>query len=169
MSTARTLVPLEEYLTADYEVDCDYVDGEVLERNMGDRDHAWLQGILTAYFVNRRKECGITVLPEIRIRVSPTRYRIPDVAVLLGDTAEKIPTRPPFLCIEILSPDDRWSRVESRISDFLKMGVNFVWVIDPETRQSYVATPADGLREVKDGILRTANPEFLVPLNDLFE
>ncbi len=168
MSTARTLIPVEEYLTADYEVDCDYVDGEVLERNMGDRDHSWLQGVLTAYFFNRRKEWNILVLPEIRIRVSATRYRIPDIAVLLGDTDEKILTKPPFLCVEILSPDDRWSRVEGRINDFLKMGVRYVWVIDPETRQIYVATPEEGLREIKDGVLRTANPEFLIRLSELF-
>jgi Uma2 family endonuclease len=165
---ARTLVPVEEYLSADYEVDCDYVDGEVLERNMGDRDHAWLQAALAAYFFNRRKERNITVLPEIRIRVSPTRYRIPDVAVLLGDTEEKILTKPPFLCIEILSPDDRWLRVESRINDFLKMGVGYVWVIDPETRQIYVATLEEGLREIKDGVLRTSEPAFEVALSDLF-
>jgi Uma2 family endonuclease len=72
--------------------------------------------------VNRRREWNITVLPEIRIRVGATRFRIPDIAIILGDTDEKIPTKPLFLCIEILSPDDRWSRVEGRISDFLKMG-----------------------------------------------
>jgi|SRR5215469_5274496 len=168
MSTARALVSVEEYLSADYEVDCDYVDGEVLERNMGDRDHAWLQMAIGSYFFSRRKEWNITVLPEIRIRVSPTRFRIPDIAVLLGDTEEKIPTKPPFLCIEILSPDDRWSRVEGRINDFLKMGVRYVWVIDPESRQIYMATPQDGLREIKDGVLRTENPEFRVPLSELF-
>ena len=161
------MISVEEYLSADYEVDCDYVDGEVIERNMGDRDHAWLQGILTAYFVVRRKEWNITVLPEIRIRVGPSRYRIPDIAILLGDTEEKIPTKPPFLCIEILSPDDRWSRVEGRISDFLKMGVRFVWVIDPGTRQIFVATPEEGLREMKDGVLRTAEPAFEVALSEL--
>jgi Uma2 family endonuclease len=135
---------------------------------MGDRDHAWLQAALAAYFFNRRKEWNITVLPEIRIRVSPTRYRIPDVAVLLGDTEEKILTKPPFLCIEILSPDDRWSRVESRINDFLKLGVRYVWAIDPETRQIYVATLEAGLREIKDGVLRTSEPAFEVAVSDLF-
>jgi hypothetical protein len=47
MSTARALISLEEYLSTVYEVDCDYVDGEVLERNTGDRDHSWLQGALS--------------------------------------------------------------------------------------------------------------------------
>jgi len=61
------------------------------------------------------------------------------------------------------------ARVKARIDDFLAMGVPYVWVIDAETRQSYTATPAEGLREVKDGILRTENPAFAVPMNELFD
>ena len=34
------------------------------------------------------------------------------------------------------------TRVEVRINDFLAMGVNTVWVLDPETRQAYTATAA---------------------------
>ena len=75
---------------------------------------------------------------------------------------------PPFICIEILSPEDRWSRVEARINDFLAMGVPFVWVLDYQNRQAFIATPADGLREVKDGILRTQNPTFEVSLSEFF-
>ena len=168
MEAARTLVPVEEYLTTVYRPDCDYVDGEVLERNMGERDHAWLQGAFTAYFFARRKERKITVLPEMRVQVKPTRFRIPDVCIVLGDTHEQILTKPPFLCIEILSPDDRWSRVKERINDFLAMGVPYVWVVDSQTKQAYVATPDHGLREVKDGILRTENPAFVIPLDELF-
>jgi Uma2 family endonuclease len=168
MPTTRALISVEEYLTTVYRPDCDYVDGEVLERNMGERDHAWLQGTLTGYFYIRRKEWNVTILPEMRVQTNPTRFRIPDVCIVLGDTDEQILTKPPFLCIEILSPDDRWARVKARINDFLAMGVPYVWVLDSQTRQAYVATPAEGLREVKDGILRTENPAFHVPLSELF-
>ena len=34
---SRTLISVEEYLRTSYRPDCDYVDGEVLERNMGER------------------------------------------------------------------------------------------------------------------------------------
>jgi hypothetical protein len=43
-----------------------------------------------------------------------------------------------------------------------------VWVLDPQTKQAYVATAADGLREVKTGVLVTANPTFEVPLSEIF-
>ena len=167
MTTARTLIPVEEYLSTVYEVDCDYVGGEVLERNTGELDHSKLQAALAAYFFARRKERDITILLEMRVQVTPTRFRIPDVCIVLGGTKEQILTKPPFLCIEILSPEDRWVRVKERINDFLAMGVLYVWVVDSQTRQAYTATPAEGLREVKDGVLRTENPAIQVSLDEL--
>lgn len=168
MPDAQTLVSVEEYLSTVYQPDCDYVDGEVLERNMGERDHAWLQSAAISHFFVRRTEWDITVLTEMRVQVKPNRFRIPDICIVLGDTQEHILSKPPFLCIEILSPEDRWSRVEARINDFLAMGVPFVWVLDPETKQAFIATPKDGLREVKDGVLRTQNPTFEVELSEFF-
>jgi Uma2 family endonuclease len=60
------------------------------------------------------------------------------------------------------------SRVKKRIQDFLDMGVPYVWLLDPETKQAYTATAADGLCEVKTGVLRTENPVFEVPLAEIF-
>lgn len=168
MPVAQNFVPVEEYLTTVYQPDCDYVDGEVLERNMGERDHAWLETAVGAYFFGRRREWNITVLTEMRVQVTPNRFRIPDLCVVLGDTNEQILTTPPFLCIEILSPDDRWSRVQARIRDFLAMGVPYIWVLDSQNKTAFIETLREGLREVKDGVLRTQNPAFEVSLNEFF-
>jgi len=165
---ARTSISVEEYLATSYRPDCDYVDGEVVERNLGERDHSWLQAALVAHFFARRREWGITVFPELRVQVKPTRFRIPDVCVILGDTDEQILTKPPFICIEILSPEDRMTRVHERIQDYLDMGVPYVWVFDPRTRRAFTATPAEGLREVKTGVLKTENPTLEVPLAEVF-
>jgi Uma2 family endonuclease len=168
MPDAQTLVSVEEYLSTVYQPDCDYVDGEVLERNMAEGDHAWLQTAVGYHLFGRRKEWNITVLTEMRVQVTPTRFRIPDLCVVLGQEYEQILTKPPFLCIEILSPEDRWSRVQDRIKDFLQMGVPYIWVLDPQNKTAFIETPAEGLREVKDGILRTENPRFEVPLTEFF-
>jgi Uma2 family endonuclease len=165
---ARTLISVEEYLATSYRPDCDYVDGEVVERNLGTRDHGWLQAAVTAYFFNRRRQWNITVITELRIRVKPTRFRIPDVCVILGDTDEQILTLPPFICIEILSPKDRMKRVQERIDEYLEMGVPYVWVLNPETEQAYTATAAEGLHELKTGVLKTENPTLEVPLSEIF-
>src|SRR5205807_5449888 len=78
--------------------DCDYVDGEVLERNWGERDHSWVQGIVTAHFVVRRKEWKISVLPEMRVQVKPTRFRIPDICIVLEIRRAHVCTQAPLQC-----------------------------------------------------------------------
>jgi len=165
---AATLVPVEEYLRTTYEPDCDYVDGEVLERNVGERDHSKLQIELAFYFRSRANRWGIHVYSEQRIQTSARRFRIPDICVIAGPEPEdQIFRTPPLICIEILSKDDRQDRMQEKIDDFLNFGVRYVWVINPRNRRAWVYT-TDGSREVKDGVLRTADPDLELKLADLF-
>ena len=39
-----------------------------------------------------------------------------------------------LLVIEILSPEDSYSETQVRVSDYLRMGVGTVWIIDTRTR-----------------------------------
>lgn len=168
MSASPALVSVEEYLRTVYKPDCDYVDGVVLERNVGEKSHAKLQLAILMYLRNREEQWGIFAIQETRVQISPTRYRVPDVCVFSGpEPDEEIFTHPPFLCIEILSPEDRMSRMQARIDDYLGFGVHYVWVIDPKSRRAWAYTSA-AIREVRDGELRTENPDIVVPLSELF-
>ncbi len=169
MAATTTLIPVKEYLATSYRPDREYIDGAVLERNLGEHDHSRLQAHLATYLMNREKQWGIHVVIEQRVQVRPTRFRVPDVCVTRGDAPiEQIFTRPPLLAIEILSPDDRMSEMLERIHDYLSFGVLCVWLLDPRTRGAFVHTSA-GMQEVKDGVLRTADPEMAVPLAELFD
>jgi Uma2 family endonuclease len=162
-----TLVPVEEYLTTTYRPDREYVDGTLVERNVGERVHSEVQMALSAYLFNRREELSIHVFPEQRVQVKATRFRVPDVCVVAGQKpSEQILTSPPFLCVEILSKDDRMSEMQERIDDYLTFGVRYVWILDPRTKRAYVHTLA-GSHEVKE-TLRTESPEITVPLAELF-
>ena len=44
----------------------------------------------------------------------------------------------PELVVEILSPDDRWSEVMEKVSDYFEAGVVRVWVLDPKPRRVFV-------------------------------
>jgi len=122
---SAALVSVEEYLSSSYEPDCDYVDGVLEERNLGEREHSRLQLALSIYLGVRERQWNVWVLPEQRIRIGPRRFRVPDLCIIPRDREiEQVPTKPPLVCIEILSPEDRWSRVERRIEDFLTMGVD---------------------------------------------
>jgi Uma2 family endonuclease len=161
------LIPVEEYLSTVYSPDCDFVDGVLEDRNVGERDHGLIQAALIVWFSARRKELGIVVIPEQRVQVSSSRFRLPDVCVTLGLPDEQIYTTPPFLCIEILSPLDQMGRVLAKIADYLNFGVPYVWVIDPRDRTAAVYTASEA-KPVNDGILRTQNPDIALPLSELF-
>lgn len=161
-----TLIGVDEYLATSYHPDCDYVDGVIEERNLGEYDHGRLQLKVSGYFLLREKQWGIRVVPEQRVQVSPTRFRIPDVCVILGEPDGQIFRKAPFICIEILSPEDRLLRVQERMNDYLAFGVPYVFHLDPHTRKAFRWTTA-GMTEVPE--LRTENPEFVVPLSELFE
>jgi hypothetical protein len=97
MSTA-SLIPVEEYLATTYRPDCDYVDGEVQVRNLGEYEHATLQGEVLYWFRHHAGSWNIRVLPEQRLQVSPRRFRVPDVMVLSRDQPiEQIFSRPPLI------------------------------------------------------------------------
>lgn len=164
-----TQISVTEYLSTTYRPDCDYVDGEVLERNLGEYEHSRPQMRISAFFYNREKEWHIRVVPEQRVQVKPTRFRIPDVCVVLEATPiEPIFRHPPFICIEILSKDDSFNSVVERLDDYIAMGVQNVWVIQPHTRRGYRYN-SEGFLEAKDGVLRTTSPELAMPLEGLFE
>jgi Uma2 family endonuclease len=164
------LVSEQEYLTTGYEPDCDYDEGELLERHLGERPHSILQGEFSGYFRDLRKQQRLVrAFVEQRIRIAPRKYRVPDVCVYKEPAPrDRIFSTPPFIAVEILSPEDRMSRVRKKIDEFLAFGVSYVWVIDPEARRADVYT-ASLIYEVKDGVLCTENPAIEVPLADLFQ
>ena len=54
----------------------------------------------------------------------------------------------------------RWTRAE--------IGVAYVWVFDPRTQRAWTYTRQE-IREVTDGVLRTANPDIAVPFAEIFK
>src|SRR5271155_1457742 len=75
-------VSLEQYLHNIYNPDCDYINGHLQERNLGEYDHARLQANILSLFSNRAAEWQVRALPELRLQVSPANYRITDIMVL---------------------------------------------------------------------------------------
>ncbi len=116
----NSIMPLSEYLETSYRPDCEYLDGELLERNTGEWDHSRLQTLLSQYLANSEKQWNVLVAIAQRVQVRATRFRVPDILVLTGGApARPIVDQPPFLCIEILSPRDRMAEMQDRIDDYL--------------------------------------------------
>lgn len=168
MSTV-TLVSVEEYLSTNYDPDCDYVDGRIVERNLGEKTHSVIQRELIYYLRGRSKKFGIDIFPEQRVQVNPTRFRIPDITVVGAPAPEEqIFTSPPHLCIEILSKDDTMDDIQEKIDDYLRFGVPNIWIISPRRKKAYIVTPA-GMVEATSGSLETKDPAISVPFSVFFE
>lgn len=166
---AAALVSVEDYLRTSYSPDREYVDGRIVERNLGEQTHSDIQWKLVGWFWDRRNELALRALPEQRVQVTATRFRIPDVTVVKNSQHQgQIFTAPPHLCVEILSKDDTMEDVQEKIDDYLRFGVPYIWIINPRLRKGFVATKA-GLVEAESGILETNEPGIRVPVSGLFD
>ena len=132
------LIPVERYLRSDYEPDAEYVDGEVEQRPTGEYDHSTWQQAIEQWFLQHAREWNIRVRCELRVQVSPTRFRVPDV-VLFDRThsVEQVLTHPPIAVFEVLSPEDATSRLLSKLDDYERMGIQGIFVIDPERERTF--------------------------------
>jgi Uma2 family endonuclease len=161
-------IPEEEYLRTSYRPDCDYVDGRVEERNVGEYEHGRVQfGLIRIFGVNE-KEWGIVTVPECRLQVAPNRYRVPDVMVLRREQkVSRIVREAPLLCIEVLSPEDTWTKMRARLNDYLAMGVTHVWCFEPEAREARRYTP-DGFEVAREAELTVNGTPIRVNVAEVF-
>ena len=147
--------------------DREYVDGVVVELNVGDPLHSLVQGNIV--FGLRCKYPEVKVLPELRSRVTPTRYRLPDVCVTLTFPRTKALLEAPFLAVEILSEDDSMSRVIEKLKEYAAIGTPNIWVIDPRLRQMFTFQ-GNALREVEGDVIATENePRLELTREEVFK
>lgn len=144
------LIPVELYLRSDYEPDAEYVDGEVEQRPIGEYDHSTWQQAIQQWFAQHAREWNIRVRCELRVQVSPTRFRVPDVVVFDRDQPiEQILTHPPIAVFEVLSPEDTISRMLVKLDDYERMGIRNIFLVDPQQERA---------RRYLAGELRTLEP-----------
>lgn len=164
---AGTQISVEEYRNTVYRPDCDYVEGVIEERTLGEFDRSWIQGWLVTFFLSRYRETGIAALPEWRFQTKPARFRVPDVIVTRGKPASRILTTAPLLCIEILSPEDKVNRIQARVQEYLDFGVPVVWVVDPLEKTVWVHRKSGVERATGSVKLDGTNVE--VPFAEIFD
>jgi Uma2 family endonuclease len=132
----QALVSPEEYLSTSFDgADREYVDGLIVERNAGENPHSEVQARLIEIFYELRKRHPLHCRPELRLKLAPTRYRIPDVAVFHpGKPTELVPASPPLIVVEIVSREDRYIDVLKKLEEYRAWGVPHIWIVDPWQR-----------------------------------
>lgn len=113
MSTFISSISVDEYLSSSFKPACEYVDGMLRQKPMPTKLHALVQFLLVTLL---RKQ-GFEALAEVSVRVSATKFLIPDV---LADTQieDPYPTRPVALCVEILSAEEGLSAAFAKCEEY---------------------------------------------------
>jgi hypothetical protein len=98
-------VSVEEYLSMVFEHDCEYLDGAIEQRDLGEFEHAYVQGLLVTLFKIHEQDWGVYALPEQRIQTQAKHFRVPDVTALReGTKPEAILTHPPVWSLRFSHP-----------------------------------------------------------------
>jgi Uma2 family endonuclease len=163
MSTTA-LMPVEEYLSLTEKPYCEYRDGAVSPKAMPTKFHAIIQYALLMLL----RRLGVQSLPELTVRISPTKYLVPDVCVA-DDFPGPYPTEPVLLCCEILSPEDRLGAMLAKCEEYHAWGVPFCWVVDPVKRTAWeyhsASDPVRATTTIHAGELSVNLEELFSPLD----
>jgi Uma2 family endonuclease len=128
----KAQITAEQYLHMTFEHDAEYVRGEIVERSMPDRLHSTMQFLILMAIGRLIESYPLLPYPELRLRLEPRVYRIPDVSVFAGQAPKQdVPSTPPLLVIEILSKDDRHHNLMQKLEEYRVWGVPNIWVVDP--------------------------------------
>ena len=125
-------MPVEEYLRLTEKPYREYRGGDVSAKAMPTKLHSVIQYALLMLLRNQ----GVQPLPELTVRISASKYLVPDV-VVTDDFPGPYPTEPVLLCCEILSPEDRLGATFSKCEEYHAWGVPFCWVVDPVKRTAW--------------------------------
>jgi Uma2 family endonuclease len=158
-------VTVEEYLNSVYDPDVEFVDGILLERNVGDWLHSLIQSNIL--FALRRKYPHLKVVAELRSSVTGTRFRLPDVCVLLAPPKTRYLMDAAFLVVEVLSEGDLMSAAIEKLKEYAAKGVPSIWLIDPRLRLMSVYRPP-ALVEIEGDVISTADGSVSLSRSEIF-
>ncbi len=159
---------------------CELVDGRVVPLSPTGHSHGWVESNIAGDLRNwvRSTRSGRVLTGEvgIYIRRNPDTVRAADVVYISnerfsGQGAAGYLDVPPELVVEILSPEDRWSEVMTKLDDYFSAGVDRALVVDSKQRRLFSYRSLTEVRQFTEGDVFTDEellPGFRLPVADLF-
>ena len=159
----------------------EWICGRPVQKVSPTAKHANAQARMAAALIAWADDTGIgRVGTEWEFRIAPPeeeiRSLVPDVAFLAYDRlgfaeerAAQMPSVPPNVAVEILSPNDRRRNVDEKIRVYLACGTGLVAVADPESK-NVVLHDTNGVvtLEIGDVLHHSELPGFAMPVADIF-
>lgn len=182
MRTAALLSAEDFELVAQVLGPCELVKGEIVPMSPGGVRHSLVTGnairLLDSYC--RPRGLGRVLTGEAGVIVArrPDTVRGADVAFISYQRLPKGPSdhgflkQPPELVIEVLSKDTSWAKMEEKVGDYHAMGVDLVWVLDPQTMTLRAYQRGGSPLLLRDTDTVTADPHvpgFTVSVGAFFE
>jgi Uma2 family endonuclease len=144
----KAQITAEQYLHMTFEHDAEFVHGEIVERAMPDRIHSLIQFLILMEIGRLIQSHPLFPYPELRLRLEPSVFRIPDISVFGGQPPqEDVPSTPPLIAIEILSKDERHPNLMQKLEEYRVWRVPNIWVVDPLAKRLALYTES-GLQYV---------------------
>lgn len=117
-------------------------------------------------------EVGIVIATEpLTVRGADVAWTHPDRLPIEMSSEGHLLT-PPTMVMEVLSPNDRASEVETKTQEYLQIGVQVVLLLDPQNRCATIARPDSTrvvLQESQTLELPDLLPGFSARIADFFE
>lgn len=105
-------------------------------------------------------------IQEQRTRLRSGNVRIPDVSVWNRDVrVQPVFADPQLIAIEVLSPEDRHSRVQDKIADYRQFGIPHVWIVDPVKRMGWDCSDGNWMQKSR---FEVAGTPIYLDLEELF-
>jgi Uma2 family endonuclease len=147
---------VEQYLHTSFEVEPDYLDGELVERHLGSLPHARAKGRMLELLCDLKGFSWHAYL-SLTMIMSPTRCRVADLAAFAEEPSpgKQYPEEPGELAIEVVEQEDRFAEMMQRLTDYHAWGFRRVWLVDPWSHKLFIYD-ATGFHEVSSFEL----PEF---------
>jgi Uma2 family endonuclease len=114
--------------------------GEAVQKPLPTRLHSILQFVLSLML----KELGFKARPELTLAISDSWEPTPDVCGIVGPEEDPYPTQAVAVAIEILSPEDPFTRVIQKCRQYAQWGVPDIPVYDPVGRDAWCWDAAAG-------------------------
>ena len=178
----QTLMTADEFEAVAHQLGpCELVRGEVITLSPGGFAHSRHTAVL-AFLLGRwesQTRLGRVLTCEMGVVVEqdPDTVRGGDVVYYSYErlpreaTPEGFCRVPPNLIVEIVGKGQGWRAMVRKTSEYLAMGVDRVWVVDPQTRRVHIFRPdAEPIILSGDDTLtdETVLPGFTRKISDLF-
>lgn len=179
-SSEAKLITGEELLAMGDLGPCELIDGRIIPMSPAGGKHGLIEyriGQKLGAYVDDRKLGWIFVGETgLYIRRNPDRIRAADVAFVSRQRLARYPEEgflsvAPELIVEVISPNDTWEEMRRKLQDYFSIGVERVWVVEPENRAVVVYRSVSESRVLAEGDVLLGEgvlAGFRLPVAELF-